>query len=61
MYYCICFHLHRALVAVGLIIIAFGTGGIKPCVSAFGGDQFQESQVSVWIVKSLLELCTMHL
>lgn len=25
--------------AVGLSLIAFGTGGIKPCVSAFGGDQ----------------------
>lgn len=25
---------------VGLVIIALGTGGIKPCVSAFGGDQF---------------------
>ncbi|XP_045463316.1 peptide transporter family 1-like isoform X2 [Harmonia axyridis] len=24
----------------GLILIAIGTGGIKPCVSAFGGDQF---------------------
>ena len=26
---------------VGLALIAIGTGGIKPCVSAFGGDQFQ--------------------
>lgn len=25
---------------MGLILIATGTGGIKPCVAAFGGDQF---------------------
>ncbi|KAF3426273.1 hypothetical protein E2986_07246, partial [Frieseomelitta varia] len=24
----------------GLVLIAIGTGGIKPCVAAFGGDQF---------------------
>lgn len=30
---------------VGLILIALGTGGIKPCVAAFGGDQFEEHQV----------------
>ncbi len=29
---------------VGLFIIAVGTGGIKPCVSAFGGDQFVRPQ-----------------
>uniref|UniRef100_A0A674NLG1 Solute carrier family 15 member 2 n=1 Tax=Takifugu rubripes TaxID=31033 RepID=A0A674NLG1_TAKRU len=33
---------HIALSMIGLILIAFGTGGIKPCVSAFGGDQFDE-------------------
>ncbi|XP_069172199.1 solute carrier family 15 member 2 isoform X2 [Procambarus clarkii] len=34
----------------GLFLIAVGTGGIKPCVSAFGGDQFvvpqQERQLT---------------
>ncbi|CAB3993303.1 solute carrier family 15 member 1-like isoform X2, partial [Paramuricea clavata] len=29
---------------VGLFLIALGTGGIKPCVSAFGGDQFGPHQ-----------------
>lgn len=28
----------------GLTLIAFGAGGIKPCVSAFVGDQFPKSQ-----------------
>ncbi|XP_036611678.1 solute carrier family 15 member 1 [Trichosurus vulpecula] len=36
--------LHVTLAMVGLVLIAFGTGGIKPCVSAFGGDQFEENQ-----------------
>uniref|UniRef100_A0A3B4UC33 Solute carrier family 15 member 2 n=1 Tax=Seriola dumerili TaxID=41447 RepID=A0A3B4UC33_SERDU len=39
-------NMHIALSMVGLIFIAFGTGGIKPCVSAFGGDQFDEENVS---------------
>lgn len=32
---------------IGLVLIAIGTGGIKPCVSAFGGDQFQLPQQEV--------------
>ncbi|XP_076188392.1 solute carrier family 15 member 1 isoform X1 [Aptenodytes patagonicus] len=35
---------HVALSMTGLILIALGTGGIKPCVSAFGGDQFEDDQ-----------------
>uniref|UniRef100_A0A668A5I4 Solute carrier family 15 member 1 n=1 Tax=Myripristis murdjan TaxID=586833 RepID=A0A668A5I4_9TELE len=35
---------HVALSMIGLFLIAVGTGGIKPCVSAFGGDQFDASQ-----------------
>ncbi|XP_072033904.1 solute carrier family 15 member 2-like isoform X2 [Amphiura filiformis] len=29
---------------IGLVLIGLGTGGIKPCVSAFGGDQFTPDQ-----------------
>ncbi|XP_052520464.1 solute carrier family 15 member 1-like [Tympanuchus pallidicinctus] len=35
---------HIALSMTGMIVIALATGGIKPCVSAFGGDQFEEHQ-----------------
>ncbi|XP_076026033.1 solute carrier family 15 member 1 [Genypterus blacodes] len=37
---------HVTLSMVGLFLIALGTGGIKPCVAAFGGDQFAEHQES---------------
>ena len=33
----------RWILAIGLGLIAFGSGGIKPCVSANVGDQFGES------------------
>ncbi|MBN3307639.1 S15A1 protein, partial [Amia calva] len=36
--------LHIALSMIGLLLIALGTGGIKPCVAAFGGDQFEDHQ-----------------
>lgn len=29
---------------IGLGLIAFGSGGIKPCVAAFGGEQFKLPQ-----------------
>ena len=35
------------LAFLGLALIATGTGGIKPCVNAFGADQFKEDQVSM--------------
>ncbi|KAK6040819.1 hypothetical protein COOONC_21677 [Cooperia oncophora] len=36
--------IHPWMDLAGLVIIGFGTGGIKPCVSAFGGDQFEVGQ-----------------
>lgn len=33
-----------ACLYIGLALIAFGSGGIKPCVSAFMGDQFKPEQ-----------------
>ncbi len=33
----------RYLLAIGLLLIAMGAGGIKPCVSTNVGDQFGES------------------
>src|SRR6266581_2379835 len=33
----------RTMLALGLLLICFGAGGIKPCVSANVGDQFGES------------------
>ncbi|XP_001603652.2 peptide transporter family 1 [Nasonia vitripennis] len=34
----------REFSILGLLMIALGTGGIKPCVAAFGGDQFKLPQ-----------------
>lgn len=40
----------REIALLGLFLIALGSGGIKPCVAAFGGDQFilpqQQQQLS---------------
>jgi solute carrier family 15 oligopeptide transporter 1 len=32
-------------VALGLFLLGIGTGGIKPCVAAYGGDQFNPTHV----------------
>jgi proton-dependent oligopeptide transporter, POT family len=37
-------HGKLACLFTGLALIAFGSGGIKPCVSAFVGDQFKPEQ-----------------
>jgi POT family proton-dependent oligopeptide transporter len=37
-------HTKFACLAAGLGLISFGSGGIKPCVSAFMGDQFKPEQ-----------------
>ena len=39
-------YLFRAGPLVGLFVIAVATGGIKPCVSVLGGNQFEAGQVS---------------
>lgn len=31
----------RVMTILGLLLIAIGSGGIKPCVAAFGGEQFK--------------------
>ncbi|KAL4148725.1 hypothetical protein QTP88_002894 [Uroleucon formosanum] len=41
----------RYLALLGLILIAIGTGGIKPCVSSFGGDQFDLPAQEVYLKK----------
>jgi hypothetical protein len=50
--------LYRIGPITGLIVIAVGTGGIKPCVSAFAGDQFNVRQVVT--VSFMLILCLIH-
>ncbi|KAF7709088.1 hypothetical protein HF521_015938 [Silurus meridionalis] len=33
---------HTGLSMLVLVLITLGTGGVKPCLTAFGGDQFEE-------------------
>eukprot|EP00164_Ancoracysta_twista_P016901 GFYU01028571.1.p1 GENE.GFYU01028571.1~~GFYU01028571.1.p1 ORF type:complete len:218 (-),score=24.87 GFYU01028571.1:89-742(-) len=41
-------------VALGLLLVGMGTGGIKPCVSAFIGDQIPPGKVSVYIADPMI-------
>jgi len=36
--------INDVLALVALLVVAIGTGGIKPCVSALGGDQFKDTE-----------------
>uniref|UniRef100_A0A1I7ZFA5 Solute carrier family 15 member 2 n=1 Tax=Steinernema glaseri TaxID=37863 RepID=A0A1I7ZFA5_9BILA len=40
------YSIRTALDFSGLVTVAIATGGIKPCVSAFAADQFEEDQVN---------------
>ncbi|XP_061378372.1 peptide transporter family 1-like [Danaus plexippus] len=46
---------------IGLFLIALGTGGIRPCISAFGGDQFilpqQEKHLTLYFSILYFNIC----
>jgi dipeptide/tripeptide permease len=39
------YFIYRVGPIIGLLFIAFGTGGIKPCVGPFGADQMVNANV----------------
>ncbi|XP_047993013.1 peptide transporter family 1-like [Leguminivora glycinivorella] len=51
----------RLCTLLGLFLITVGTGGIKPCVTAFGGDQFrlpeQEKYLAVYFSVLYVNTC----
>ncbi|XP_026325195.1 peptide transporter family 1-like isoform X2 [Hyposmocoma kahamanoa] len=52
----------RLCTIIALFMITFGAGGIKPCVTAFGGDQFklpeQERHLAIYFSVLYFVLCT---
>ncbi|KAM3192392.1 hypothetical protein ACQJBY_069551 [Aegilops geniculata] len=42
---------HRAAVYLGLYLVALGTGGIKPCATALGADQFDVTDPAERVAK----------
>ncbi|XP_050351962.1 peptide transporter family 1-like isoform X2 [Nymphalis io] len=52
----------RLCTLLGLFLITLGTGGIKPCVTAFGGDQFilpqQEKKLALYFSILYFNICT---
>lgn len=53
--------LNRLCTLIGLFMITVGTGGIKPCVTSFGGDQFelprQEHHLAIYFSVLYMLLC----
>lgn len=45
------FNSASVLLYIGMALIAVGNGGIKPCVAALGGDQFQLPQQATEMTK----------
>ena len=43
-----------AIFFFGLYLIALGTGGIKPCISSFGADQFDDTDPKERVTKGFL-------
>ncbi|GAB0094459.1 peptide transporter family 1-like [Sergentomyia squamirostris] len=41
----------EAITILGMLLIAVGSGGITPCVAAFGGDQFKAREKAAELVK----------
>uniref|UniRef100_A0A7G3AMI3 Oligopeptide transporter 1 n=1 Tax=Lutzomyia longipalpis TaxID=7200 RepID=A0A7G3AMI3_LUTLO len=41
----------HAMTILGMLLIATGTGGIKPCVASFGGDQFKLPEQAASLAK----------
>ena len=48
--------INTVIALIALFVIAVGTGGIKPCVSALGGDQFEENETGKKQLSSFFSL-----
>jgi len=42
---------HRAVVYLGIYLAAIASGGVKPCTSAFGADQFDTNDHAELVTK----------
>lgn len=49
-----------AICLIGLILVSVGTGGIKPCVSSFGGDQIKQNSEETLSVYFSIFYCAIN-